>query len=370
MARTRRGRNEGSVYQRESDGRWVGSVSSGYGSDGKRRRITVYGDTKREALDRLKDASRRATGPAAAERITVAQYLARWLALGESTLARKTHGRYEGIVDNHLDPYIGGLRLDKLTSLHIQEMFAAQERAGASASTQHKAAVVLGIALRQAVRLGLILGNPMDRVTKPKSKPAEMQVWSPPQARKFLTACQGDRLEALYVLALTTGMRQGELFGLAWADVDFDAGCLSVRRSLEDLNGELRLKETKSAKGRRRIDLPKLTLDALHEHRKRMLAEGHGAAPVFCDTDGGHLRGPNVTRRSFAPLMKRAGLPRIRFHDLRHTAATCLLLAGENPKVVQERLGHAKVQITLDTYSHVLPTMQAAAAERLQKLFG
>jgi integrase len=165
-------------------------------------------------------------------------------------------------------------------------------------------------------------------------------------------------------------MRQGELFALQAENIDFDNGSVYVQRSLENVGDQLRVKETKSAKGRRRIDLSRFTVDALHEHRKRMLAEGHTGGPFFCDTKGGYLRRSNFLRDSFEKIIARAKLPPIRFHDLRHTCATLLLLADINVKVVSERLGHAKIQITLDTYSHVLPTMQKAAADKLDRMFG
>src|SRR5262249_54049173 len=153
-------------------------------------------------------------------------------------------------------------------------------------------------------------------------------------------------------------------------DIDFETGAVFVQRSLEQVGGKFRLKETKSSKGRRRIDLPKFALDAMHEHRKRMLAEGNANASVFCDRDGGWLRKSNVVRRSYRPILKRAGVPVIRFHDLRHTNATLLLLQGVHPKIVSERLGHASIELTLNTYSHVLPTMQMVAVEKLERLFG
>ena len=153
--------------------------------------------------------------------------------------------------------------------------------------------------------------------------------------------------------------------------MDLKRATVSVNRTLENLEGRLRPKEPKTAKSRRRIDLPCFAADPLVDHRKVMLTEGQAGTPiVFCDGNGGYLRVSNIRRRSFLPLIEKAEVPRIRFHDMRHTAATLLLLAGENPKVVSERLGHASIQITLDTYSHVLPTMQKGAADRLNKLFG
>jgi len=209
-----------------------------------------------------------------------------------------------------------------------------------------------------------------------------MQVYDLDQVARFLDAARTDRLFALYVLALDSGMRQGELFALHWTDFDFASGSVLVQRSLEEINGHHRLKETKSAKGRRRIPLSRFTLDALNEHRKRMLADGYMSGPVFCNTDGGFLHKANVLRRSFWPIITNANkeakqqntepalLPEIRFHDLRHTCATLLLLAGENPKVVSERLGHASIELTLNCYSHVLPTMQQGAAAKMNAILG
>jgi integrase len=197
-----------------------------------------------------------------------------------------------------------------------------------------------------------------------------MKVYDDEQTGRLLAAAKGNRLEALFVLAVDTGMRQGELFGLQWSAVDFEAGAVLVQRSLEEINGTHRLKEPKSGRGRR-VDLSSFALAMLQDHRKAMLAEGHYRpdGPVFCDHDGGWLRKPNFLRRVLRPLQASAKIPAIRFHDLRHTAATLMLLNDVNVKVVSERLGHGSVQITLDTYSHVLPTMQKLAADRMDRFF-
>jgi integrase len=265
-------------------------------------------------------------------------------------------------------------------------MYAAQAKAGASARTQQLAGIVLSKALKSAVKLRLVPVNVARDVEKPRPGRKEMQVWSKIQVDVFLREAEADRLHALYVVAIASGMREGELFGLEWSDIDFAAAALSVNRTLEEIGGELRTKEPKTAKSRRRIDLPRFAVEALQDHRKAMLAEGHAAGRVFCDQKGGYLRVSNVRRRSFLAIIGRVNakateeaekvgnqpalLPVIRFHDLRHTAATLLLLQGVHPKVVSERLGHADVTITLNTYSHVLPTMQKEAAEKLDRLFG
>jgi hypothetical protein len=195
-----------------------------------------------------------------------------------------------------------------------------------------------------------------------------------------------DRLYALYVTALDTGMRPGEMFALEWSDVDFTGAHVTVTKSLEEIAGHLRVKDAKTKKGRRRIDLTPETLAALNDHRKRMLAEGHAAGPVFCNNVGTHLRISDVRLASFKAIINRANkaeveaaakakrdpvlLPDIRLYDLRHSSATLLLLADVPAKVVSERLGHSTINLTLDTYSHVLPTMQKSASQKMSKILG
>ena len=210
------------------------------------------------------------------------------------------------------------------------------------------------------------------------------------QVRLLLAEAKGDRLEALYVLAVSTGMRQGELLGLQWEDIDLDRGTVQIRHQLHELAGQHALVEPKTAKSRRRVDLPALAVVALMEHRERMRTQGFsvGEGYVFTDTKGGPLRKSNLLRRSFVPLLDLRNtrealrtqdvaedalpkpLPRIRFHDLRHTAATLHLASGTHPKVVQEMLGHSTISMTLDTYSHTVPSMQREAAATMDRLLG
>jgi integrase len=241
------------------------------------------------------------------------------------------------------------------------------ERDGKSGIARQKVGKTLRQALRHAVNVGLIPSSSAEKVPLPKGKKAEMQIYDAEQVRHFLNAAKTDRLYAMYVLALDSGM--GELFGLQWPDFDFKSGSVSVQRSLENVGDQLSVKETKSAKGRRRIELSEFTIRTLQQHQGRMLAEGHIGGPVFCDTQGSWLRRSNFLRSSFKAIIKRAKLPQIRFHDLRHTCASLLLLADVNVKVVSERLGHASIQLNLDTYSHVLPTMQQKAAEKMNAVF-
>jgi integrase len=369
-SRSRRGRGEGSIYQR-ADGYWCANVSAGYSDAGKRRRKTVYGSTKKEVQDKLRQlATEVAAGsPIEAQKLTIAEYLDRWLNTIKQSVAPTTHDRYESTVKHQLKPYIGGVRLSRLEPVHVEQLYVTLQGKNCSPRSIQLAGVTLVAALQHAVKLRLAAYNAARGIDKPLVPKAEMKVWDAANVATVLRASKMDRLYAMYVLALSGGLRQGELFALQWSDVDFSTGCVTVQRSLEELRGQVRVKGTKTGKGRR-IDLPAFAMAALQSHRAAMLAEGNIAAPVFCAPGGGWLRKGNVYRRSFIPMVTAAEVPRIRFHDMRHTHATLLLAAGENVKVVSERLGHASIKVTLDTYAHVLPSMQKAAAEKLQRLLG
>jgi integrase len=307
--------------------------------------------------------------PVEAQKLTLAEFLDRWLNTISQNVAPGTHARYKSTVKHQIKPYIGGVRLSKIEPIHVEQLYIKLKDKECSPRSIQLAGVTLVAALQHAVDLRLLSHNPARGIRKPMVPKAEMKVWDPVNISAFLKAAISDRLYAMYVLALSAGLRQGELFALRWSDIDFQAGSVTVQRSLEELAGRVRVKETKTGKGRR-IDLPAFAMTALAEHRATMLAEGNITAPVFCTVTGGWLRKGNVYRRSFIPLVNNAKVPRIRFHDMRHSHATLLLSAGENVKVVSERLGHASIKITLDTYAHVLPSMQKAAADKLQRLLG
>jgi integrase len=319
----------------------------------------------------------------------VTQYLVRWLQIIKPTVEPATHAPYRrhclGLKDEPkknkrggkgtkgdqcIAKHLGSVKLAQLRRTHVEGFYAALLEAGVSAAQCCKIGTTLVIALNAAVESKLIPYNPAAGVKKPKASKPEMTVLDLDQVAAFLAAAHVDRLAALYVTALDTGMRPGELFALAWPDVDLAGGYLMVRRSLEEIDGIQRIKDVKTPKARRRIDLAPQTIEALHEHKKAMLAEGHLAGPVFCNVVGGYLNSANLRKNSFKPILKRAGLPSIRMYDLRHTSATMLLLADEPAKVVSERLGHNSITMTLDTYSHVLPTMQKRAAATMGKILG
>ena len=352
-------------------GRFRGLLDLGIGPVGKRKRVSVTGASVEEVQEKLNAMKRDwLLGlPVGEKRQTVSEYLIRWLEdAARPSIRPTTYQRYATLVRNYISPRIGTVELGKLSPVHVQALYADLERDGVSPRMRQFIHAVLHRAMEQAVKWQLIARNPCAAVERPRVPRKEFRVLDADEARRLLEAAKGDRLEALLVLALTTGMRQGELLGLQWEDVDLKNGTIYVRRTLLEVDGRLTTGETKSGRNRR-LDLPKIAVEALREHRKRMMAEGHPGPWVFCDTKGGPIRKNNLIRRWFKPLLEKAGLPEIRFHDLRHTAATLLLTLGVHPKVVQERLGHSQISVTLDTYSHVLPSLQKQAASRLDALF-
>jgi integrase len=369
MARKRRGRNEGGIFQR-ADGLWVGTLSLGYNAQGKRLRTTVYGATKKEAQEALRKLQNDTANGVdlTVEKLTVGDWLTRWLTMIKPAVEPNTYLFYERQARIHIAPHLGQIQLAKLAAVHIQGFYSTLAAAGVKAPTQRKAGTALTVALNEAVRLNLVPGNVAQKVRKPKATPSEVEVFDPEQVGRFLQAARDNRHYAFYRTALDSGARPGELLALMWDDVDFEGGFLSITKSLEEIDGRVRVKATKTAKGRRRIDLSADTLAVLAEHRKAALAAGRIASPVFPSLTGGYLLQCNLKRDSFKPLLERAGLPSVGLYVLRHTCATLLLLAEVPAKVVSERLGHSSIGITLDTYSHVLPTMQKKAASVLGQL--
>jgi integrase len=347
-------------------------VSLGYDGHGKRRRRVVYGATKAEVQEKLRQAQAD-TGNGvdyAAGRITLGQWLTRWLALVKPTVEPGTYSPYERHCRLHISPRIGHVVLSKLAAVHVQGLYAELTEAGVSAALQRKIGTTLTVALNQAVKLEILSANPATRIRKPKAAKPEIAVFDPRQVGKFLAEAQSDRLYPFYLTALDSGARPGELFALLWDDVDFAGGFISITKSLEEMSGVLRVKAVKTPKSRRRIDLSAETLAVLAGHRREALAAGRIGAPLFHDTEGGFLRLSNLMKNSFKPILKRAGLPSVGLYTLRHTCATLLLLANEPAKVVSERLGHSSVTLTLDTYSHVLPAMQKRAADVMGRILG
>lgn len=367
----RRGNNEGSITQRP-DGRWEARITL----DGKKRK-SFYGKTRQEVARKLTEALRdRDKGlPVVGDKQTVANYLAHWLKMIPATVEATTVQKYECALRLHVTPHIGDISLSKLSGQHVQSVYAAALARGLSTTSVRLIHTILHGAFKDAVRLGLMQRNVTDMVDSPRKQHHEMHVLSSEQSRAFLEAVKGNRYEALFVLALSTGMRQGELLALRWQDVDIDDAYLQVRVTLKVVDGKPVIDKTKTRRSRRKVALTPHACEALRRHRARQVEERLALGPVWNDHDlvfpntiGNPFDCRGLVKRNFVPLLRKANLPRIRFHDLRHTAATLMLLKGVHPKVVSEMLGHASIAITLDLYSHVLPDMQREAVMAMARV--
>jgi len=324
----------------------------------------VYGRTRQEVADKLAHAlSDRTQGLTFdAGSLKLSEYLDRWLPDIRDTVRQRTWERYEQLVRVHIKPALGRVKLKDLTATHARSLYREKLESGSSPRTVQYIHTTLRKALQDAMSDGLIPRNVADGIKAPRPKRKEINPLSPEQARTFLKAVRGDRLEALYVLAIHRGLRQGELLGLRWEDVDLEAGTLQVRRTLSLTKSGHVFEPPKNGKGRS-VELTQGALDALRGHLAQQLEEiealgdGYQDQGLMFPGERGQPMRPYTLTGKLERILKRAGLPKIRFHDLRHTCATLLLSKGVHPKFVQELLGHATISITLDRYSHVIPAM-------------
>jgi len=305
------------------------------------------------------------------ERLTVAAFLTDWLARIKARVRASTHKRY-GEQLAHIIKALGRVRLVKLTPAQIEGVHAHLLASGLSGTSVAHINTVLNGAMKDAVRKRILAINPCEAVTAPRASTEEIRPLDGDQANSFLLAARGERFEALFILALRTGMRRGELCALKWQDVNLERGTLLVRASLRAMKGggyEFTPPKTKA--GRRTIALKPAVVEALKSHRARQNEERLFLGPawqenglVFPSTIGTPQDSQNLSRIAFKRVLDKAGLPReTRFHDLRHTCATLLLSHGTDTKTVSDLLGHSTIAITLNTYGHVLPNMRERAAD-------
>lgn len=308
---------------------------------------------------------------------TLKDYLERWLKdYAKPNLSPRSYERYESIARVHLIPSLGNIPLTQLKPAHIQKLYASGLNKALSPRSVRYHHVVLHKALQTALKWGLVSRNAADSVDVPKARRPEMQIWDHDDIMRFLEAAKSTPYHALFHLALFTGMRRGELLALKWSDVDLILGQISVNRSLAQLNdGTYVFTEPKSAKSRRNIALPPSTTLLLNEHQQKQRLDRvmlgmlwSSDTLVFSNSEGKPWR-PNSISRAWETTARRAGVKVIRFHDARHTHASIMLKQGIHPKIVQERLGHSSIAITLDTYSHVSPGLQQAAAKSFDESF-
>lgn len=372
----RRGQGEGSIFQREN-GMWVTQVNLGRDADGKRQRRTLYGKTRKEVAAKLQamQTELQQTGTVTqVSRSTLAEYLATWLTAAASSIRPATHASYAQYIRNHILPTLGQIEISKLQPAQLQQLYGELLTAGKSRRTVQYVHAILRRSLNQALKWGMILRSPAAAVTAPRPARRDMQVLSADQVAHFVQAIKSDPHHAFYYLALATGARRGELIALRWSDVDLTKGTVIINRTAQHVGQEIIWAEPKTARGRRLIPIPGQAVVVLRAHRVEQLAERLKVGEyfkdqglVFCRPSGDPLPPGHLTQH-FARVLKNADLPHIRLHDLRHTHATMLLGAGVHPKIVSERLGHSSITMTLDTYSHVLPSMQEEVARKLDRL--
>lgn len=387
----------GQIIKR-GDRTWVVRVFTGRGSDGKRRYLnkTIKGN-KKDAENYLNSTLTQISTGTFVEpvRLTVDEYLKKWLATAaKPRLRERSLDDYTEKLRRYVEPVIGGQRLSDVRSLDVQSIYSAMAERKLSARTIRYTHSILASAFKQAVKWNLLLRSPCDAVELPRLARSEMLALSPEAALRFLDAASKDGQGIIFVFALATGMRPGEYLALKWSDLDWDKETATVRRTLVwRKGGGWAFGEPKTSRSRHTMRLPVTLLRALKAHRRIQGEARLKAGPayenndlVFAITAGTPHNLRNLTQRHFRPILTRAGTPkddekesevraawpygltRLRLYDLRHSCATLLLAGGENPKVVSERLGHASIVLTLDTYSHVLPSMQQAAAEKLETI--
>ncbi|PWU44509.1 site-specific integrase [Micromonospora globispora] len=373
----RRSHGEGSVFKYR-DG-FAAVFDVGW-DEGKRSRKWVYGKTERDVLGKLADLRRRqeqGQNLAAAPR-TVGEWLDEWLRMKERDGTRpSTLQGYRKLIENHIRPAVGKMALDKLNPTAIRRLLAEKTDAGLSATTVRHIHGLIRNSLGDAEREELVHRNAAKSVRPPAMRQVERRALSVHEAKRLLDALRGHRLEALYVCALTVGLRRGELLGLAWSDIDFDAGTLTVRQTVQRAEGRLQLVPPKTERARRTVPVPAQTLALFRAHRRQQAADRLAAGERWQDrglvfpSKVGTPRDPDHIDRTWHKIRAAAELDWLRLHDLRHACATFLLVSGASPRTVMKVLGHSQIGLTMNTYAHVLPDIERAAVDEAAKhLFG
>lgn len=375
---SRRGHREGSIFFRESDQRWVAVVDLGY-VNGKRKRKPLYGKTRKEVAEKLKIALREQQQglPVAVERQTVAQFLDRWIAEKIAPTRRpSTADSYRRLVRTHITPNIGYIQLAKLTPQDVERVIARMREQGKAPRMQQYMRAVLRAAFNQALKWGLVARNVVTLTDSPKVERYVTHPLTRAQAQTLLNAARGDRYEALYGAALWLGLRRGEVLGLRWEDIDLDTRTLRVEQALHAIGGQLVIAPPKTENSRRTLPLPAALVPILRVHRARQLEErlkagvhwqDHGL--VFCTSRGTPISPRNLVR-DFKAFLTKAGLPDVRFHDLRHSCASILAANGVPARVAMEILGHSNIATTQNIYTHVYEDSKREAADVMDRLFG
>lgn len=370
MAR-RRANHEGTIFYREGRSQWVAEISL------NGRRITKYARTQRECRDWIQEMRIKIGNGLtySGVRITLEQFARIWLAGKELSKRPATMVQYHQVVNQHILPRLGHLRIQEITPAHLKQLYLEKKEEGRGQRTVQMIHAVLMSILKQAVKEGILGRNPADAVDRPKVQETERRILTEEQARQLVIAAEGTRLSMLIYLALMTSMREGELLGLKWSDVDWTKAQLHVQRQVQRVRGKgLVFSPTKTKAGQRKIKLGQGTLERLAAHRSRqelikatMGDRWEENELIFPSTVGTPLSCENMLRE-YKRLLAEIGLPNIRFHDLRHTSISFLLDIGTPVNTVQKRAGHSKASVTTDTYGHSLSRAEQEAAERIEEL--
>ncbi|KRQ85843.1 Tyrosine recombinase XerC [Caloramator mitchellensis] len=381
----KRGNNEGTIYKRPN-GTWCGQITLGRSEDGKLKRQSFYGKTRQEVAEKINKAINSFAAGVLVEpsQLTLSNWLNTWLfEYKKSNLRPSTLQSYEYLIRYHINPALGHYKLKELRSEHLQMLYNDKLKEGLSPRTVKYIHTVLHGALKQAAKNNIVARNISEATILPKQRKKDIKVLTLEEQQRFLNSLEGERLKSIFIIALATGMRQGELLALTWDNVNFKEGTITVKRSLKrvkNFDSNIKKKtivifqEPKTNAGNRIIPLPPAVLEELKNHRKRQLEEKLKAGEVYEDNNlvfATELGKPIETRnlmRTFYRICEKANID-INFHALRHTYATRLLEANEHPKVVQEILGHNDITTTLNIYSHVMPEVKKAAALKINHLF-
>jgi integrase len=358
----RRGKGEGTVFYSDKEQRWIAQIKL---PNGKRK--SKFARTQKEVKAWLLEQRKTVQDSTwiDAREITVTAFVKRYLEdVVSHTLATRTALAYKSIVDHHIIPAIGTLKLSQLRVDHLQKLYSDKLKAGLAPRTVQKIHQVIHTALEYAVKWGLVVRNVSSLAKAPAFRGDPPTALTASQAKELFDMVQNDRLYPLYICAVTLGLREGELLALTWEDVSFEKRTLHVNKQIQYLPGlGLSIVPPKTKTSIRTLPLPEMTLTALREARERSTS-----TIIFASTAGTYYYPRNILRH-FHWVLKKMGLPVMPFHNLRHTCASFHLAAGTNPRVVMEILGHASVSITLGIYSHLLPGVQEEAAKRMDSIF-
>jgi integrase len=384
--RTKRGNGEGCVRQRK-DGYWTAIITIGYDDNGKPKRKTFYGKTRKEVVAKMDEAkSQLMQGTfTEASKITLGEWMVKWLEeYKKPTIRQNTFESYYDVIKTHILPCgISRVKLQKIQACDLQSFYndklkngRIDNKGGLSTRYVRYIHTLIREALEQALKENLVSRNMADATSPPTVKTKGMQILTKEQLQDFISVVREDRLATAFILDIGTGLRRGELLGLKWDCVDFKKSTIIIKRQLLSLkDGPVIEEDMKTKSSKRSIPLAENLIKELKAHKVRQAKEKlqigdmyNDQGLVFCQEDGSPIEPKSFTKR-FQNLLKQAGLPKLRLHDLRHTHASLLLSENIHPKVVQERLGHSSISMTLDLYSHLSPGLQEAASQKIDNLF-